>query len=83
MSRFPHHFFSQSVGDKLLAEATMAKIELHRLPNSLGEVPIASTMEFELRGSMELSGDGALELLAGLVQEFKRPSADGLKGGVE
>jgi hypothetical protein len=83
-SRFPHSFFTPSgVGDRLLRQADSAEIKLKRWPTQLADEPPESVIEFSIEGSLPLTNDGALELLAGLVHEFRRPCQPRQEGGAE
>lgn len=81
MSRFPHFFTPSGAGDRLLAGASTAKIELHRWPNSKDEEPVQSVVEFELQGSIALTNGDAAELIAALLNEFRQPRQPRREGG--
>lgn len=77
MRQFPRFLLGPSLGDKLLAGASVAKIELCRWPG--GE---QTEVSYRLEGTL---ADGDRATIAALVREFARPlpSRDSAAGGEE
>ena len=72
---------TSGAGDRLLAASSEASIKLHRWPTDCGDEPPQSVVEFELSGSLPLTNDGATELLAALLLEFRKPCQPRREGG--
>ncbi len=73
-SRFS--FPKPSAGDRLLAGASQAKINLTRWPGVDGE-PSQCSLEYELRGDVQIAGPQAATIVQALVEEFRSPRQDG------
>lgn len=78
-------FLPPSTGDKLLANASSAKITLSRWPDhgladDAGEIPTVDC-EFELSGTLPLAGNQASRLVANLIREFRQPRQPRQEGG--
>lgn len=73
-------FLPPSAGDQMLSGATKCTIELHRWPAANEDADSQSSVTFEVRGELLLTGSNAAELLAALIAEFRRPASDGKEG---
>lgn len=90
LDRLRPFFAPPSAGDRLLAAASSAKLELHRYPDEAraGEEPPCD-VSFELRGSLPITGGTAAGLVRDLLREFRapkpgqRPEQRGEEGGAE
>jgi hypothetical protein len=70
-----------STGDRLLANATAANVELTRCASDgqQDDADRATSIDcvFQLRGSLCLSGKDAATLLGALIREFQTPRQNG------